>query len=328
MPRREGQKAKLLALLEVLVAYTDEEHPVSVPQLVEMLQARGIDAERKSIYADIEALREYGFDIELRRGRGGGYYMEGVVFQLAELKLLVDAVQASKFITQRKSRQLIDKLEHFTSRYRAEALKRQVLVGGRIKSVEETIYYSVDGIHRAISKGRQISFVYRDWDVNKRMTSRHEGQSYQVSPWALVWENGNYYLIAAREGSLRHFRVDKMFRVTVLENVPRAGAELYAGFDVNRYVQQTFGMFSGPVRRVRLRCDNRFSGPMVDRFGKEPAFVPVDGEHFEVTVEVQVSNQFYGWVCGFGGGVQVVEPADVRAELRAYLEKLLCAYTG
>ena len=300
MSRKEGQKRKLLVLLEILARETDEKHPLSVPQLVEKLQEHGVVAERKSVYDDLNTLNnlpDTKYEIVQQRGRGGGYYMTDAPFELAELKLLVDAVYASKFITARKSKILIDKLGQFTSTYRQEELDRKVLVSGRIKSTDEKILYTVDALHAAITAGEQVTFKYCDWNLQKRMAPRHDGQLYRVSPWVLVWENGNYYLIAYTEE--------------------------YANFDVNTYMQQMFGMFNGPLKRVTLQCENRFAGAMIDRFGTAPILTPcADGEHFTMTAEIQVSPQFFGWVAGFGTGVVVSGPPEVRAEMKKTLDQL------
>ena len=326
MPRKEGQKRKLLVLLEILARETDEKHPLSVPQLVEELQEHGVVAERKSVYDDLNTLNnlpDSKYEIVQQRGRGGGYYMTETPFELAELKLLVDAVYASKFITARKSKILIDKLGQFTSKYRQAELDRKVLVSGRIKSTDEKILYTVDALHAAITAGQQVQFKYCDWNLQKRMTPRHDGQLYRVSPWVLVWENGNYYLIAYTEGRLKHYRVDKMQNVHQLPDTTREGAEEYANFDVNVYMQQMFGMFNGPLKRVTLLCENRFAGAMIDRFGTGPILTPCpDGEHFTMTAEIQVSPQFFGWVAGFGTGVVVSGPPEVRAEMKKTLDQL------
>ena len=326
MSRKEGQKRKLLVLLEILARETDEKHPLSVPQLVEKLQEHGVVAERKSVYDDLNTLNnlpDTKYEIVQQRGRGGGYYMTDAPFELAELKLLVDAVYASKFITARKSKILIDKLGQFTSTYRQEELDRKVLVSGRIKSTDEKILYTVDALHAAITAGEQVTFKYCDWNLQKRMAPRHDGQLYRVSPWVLVWENGNYYLIAYTEGRLKHYRVDKMQNVHQLPDTTREGAGEYANFDVNTYMQQMFGMFNGPLKRVTLQCENRFAGAMIDRFGTAPILTPcADGEHFTMTAEIQVSPQFFGWVAGFGTGVVVSGPPAVRAEMKKTLDQL------
>ena len=327
MPRKEGQKRKLLALLEIFIRRTDPEHPLSVPQLVELLGEAGIQAERKSLYDDIAALQELGYAIELQRGRGGGYYLAEGPFELAELKLLVDAIQASRFITRRKSNRLIEKLEKFTSVYRENELRRQVLVSGRVKAQDESIYYWVDTLHKAIDRGRQITFQYRNWNLDKRLAARRDGRLYQVSPWALVWESGNYYLVAYSEGGLRHYRVDKMTQVTLLENTPREGAAEYSRFDVTAYIKGMFGMFRGEETLVTLRCENGMANAMIDRFGTEPILVPQeDGEHFNIQVRIQPSPQFYGWVAGFGGQVEVLSPPAVRREMAETAQKLAEQY--
>lgn len=329
MARKEKQKLKLIKLGEIFTRHTDQNHPLSVPQLVDMLAAEGVQAERKSLYDDIATLQELGYNIELQRGRGGGYYLAEGQFELAELKMLVDAIQASRFITKRKSNKLIEKLEKFTSTYQENELRRQVLVSGRIKSPEENIYYSVDALHRAIDQGHQITFKYRNWNMDKRLVERHGGALYQVSPWALVWENGNYYLVAylAEKEQLRHFRVDKMWRVNVLENTHREGAEAYRKFNVTDYVQQMFGMFNGAETKVTLRCENEMVGAMIDRFGTGPILVPQeDGEHFNITVTVQISEQFYGWVAGFGGKVEVISPENARQKMAETVCKLYEQY--
>ena len=325
MPRKEGQKRQLLVLLDILAHETDEKHTLTVPRIVELLQERGIAAERKSVYDDIQTLNELPdapFEIVQQRGRGGGYYMTDCPFELAELKLLVDAVYASRFITARKSKALIEKLGRFTSRYCAEELDRKVLVTGRIKSTDEKILYTVDTLHHAITNGVQVQFKYCEWTLQKKLEPRHRGQLYQVSPWVLVWENGNYYLIAYTEGHLRHYRVDKMTGVRAVD-ARREGAGEYAAFDVNTYMQQMFGMFNGPLKKVTFRCENRFAGAMIDRFGTGPILTPADdGEHFTLSVAVQVSPQFFGWVAGLGTGVEITAPVDVRAEMKKTLDGL------
>lgn len=329
MPRKEGQKTKLLYLLEIFTRETDEDHPLSVPRLVELLAERGVVAERKSIYDDIETLNELPgapYEIVQRRGRGGGYYMADGPFELAELKLLVDAVYASRFITARKSKTLINKLGRFTSRYKQEALDRKVLVSGRIKSTDEKILYTVDALHSAITAGVQVQFKYCDWDINKHMTPRHDGKVYCVSPWVLVWEGNYYYLIAYTEGTLHHYRVDKITQVRALPDTRREGREEYEEFDVNTYMQQVFGMFNGPLRQVTFKCAEHFAGAMIDRFGTRHTLVPCSDGGFTVTAAVQVSPQFYGWVAGFGPGVEILAPADVRAGMQQTLRELAALY--
>lgn len=325
MSKTTRQKEKLLVLLEILKKESDENHPLVVPRLIEKLQARGITAERKSIYDDLETLRRQGYDIELRRGQG--YYLGEREFQLAELKLLVDAVQSSRFITAKKSNELIEKLEQQTSIYGAQALQRQVYVAGRVKSMNESVYYNIDSIHKAIGENRQITFRYFDYDQNLKKVFRHNGALYRVSPYALLRSDENYYLTAyeGRTEQIKHYRVDKMVEITVTQS-RRTGAEAYQSFDLGEYARIHFGMFKGEEREVLLRCDNRFSHVIVDRFGESVNMAPEDDSHFTASVRVAVSPQFYGWVFGLGGGVTILGPTDVAQGMKDQLELVLRNY--
>ena len=314
MPKQEGQKSKLLTLLRILEQRTDENHRLNVPQLVELLEQQGILAERKSIYSDIETLCALGYDIQLRRGRGGGYWLASRTFELSELKLLVDAVQSSKVISARTSKKIIRKLEALCSEYEGPQLQRQVYVDGRPKADSRTLLYSIDALHTAISAGRLVQFRYKN------------NSTWTVSPWQLAWEGGCYYLIAYQDEKepvgIRHYRVDKMAGVTVLDE-PRRGKEQFADLDLPAYLKKHFQMFGGPEYRVTLRCTSDLESAMRERFGASPIFVPEGKEHFHFDVPVCVSDQFYGWVCGFGGKIEVVSPAEVRDGLRALNERLV-----
>ena len=328
MPRAEGQKAKLLVLLDLFQRRTDIDHKITVPQIVEYLQGQGIAAERKSIYNDIQALQAAGYDIEQQRGPGGGYYMSVRRFELPELKLLVDAVQASRFITERKSRQLIRKLESLASEYEARQMQRQVVVAGRVKASNEHIYYSVDALHEAISDDRQVSFLYSDWDMDKRRVPRRGGARYRVSPWALVWNSDNYYLIAYEEGSgIRHYRVDKMSRLHREDRLPRLGKEEFEHFDMAVYTRGLFGMYGGRMQKLHLRCKNRLVDAMLDRFGTDVTLTRQQEDRFELFTDAVISPQFVGWVCGFGGDVEVLEPPEARQQLAELAAALGRQYT-
>lgn len=330
MPRKEKQKAKILILLKILEQRTDEEHRMTVPQILDALAQEGVPSERKSVYSDIATLRAMGCDVELQRGPGGGYYIANRRFQLPELKLLVDAVQSSQFITRRKSRELIGKLSGLASEYQAQKLRRQVFVSGRAKSMNESAYYTVDVLYEAIDSDRMVEFRYSDWGLDRRRHPRRGGKPYRVSPWALVWENNSYYLIAYEDYEepygIRHYRVDKMSAVKKTE-VPRRGKELYDQFDLSAYVQSMFNMYGGPVRKVTLQCENRLASAMLDRFGTgvNPC-VEEDGQHFHITVPVAVSPQFLGWICGFGTAVRILEPEEVCAQMTALAAGLARLY--
>ncbi len=330
MSRKEGQKAKLLVLLAIFQEHSDEHHRLSVPQLSKMLEKQGVPSERKSIYADIDALRDAGYEIELVRGPGGGYYLDTRTFELPELEILVDAIQNSKFITQKKSARLIKKLAGFASKYQASALSRQVFISGRVKSMNEGAYYNVDALHHAIAENKMVQFTYWTHNLAGRKVPRTPKTIYEVSPWALAYENGNYYLIAyqtyAAPHGMRHYRVDKMSKVTPL-TATRTGQEVYLAFDLAAYTKKMFGMYHGKDARVTLRCQNSLMDAMIDRFGHD--FMPLaeaDGAHFHFDVAVSVSPQFFGWVCGFGGGVEIAAPAEVKTEMKAFLQTLCKGY--
>lgn len=318
MPKQEGQKYKMVALLQILQQYTDEQHSLNVPQLIARLEKQGIICERKSIYTDVAALNRLGYDISMRRGRHGGYWMAHRTFDLAELKLLVDAVQSSRFITQRRSLALIKKLESLASKYEAQDLQRNVYVGGRPKTENRHLLYSVDSLHRAISAGCMVSFKYKHGDKAPEL--------HTVSPWQMAWENDRYYLIAYQDekapANIRHYRVDRMADVKLLEDEPRRGKEQFESFDLPAYLKMHFNMYGGPRALVTLRCEQDLRETMQDRFGKEPIFVDEDDKHFHFDTQVCVSEQFFGWVFGFGGKVSITAPAAVRAQMQKLAENI------
>lgn len=329
MARTEKQKLKLLYIMQFLLERTDEEHVVTTQELIDYLAANGITSERKSIYTDIELLTEFGMDIIKVKERPGGYYLASRQFELAELKLLVDAVQASKFITTKKSGELIGKLETLCSRAQAKQLHRQVVVTNRNKAVNENIYYNVDLIYNAIAENVKIRFQYFAWSVNKEMKLRRDGSYYEVSPWLLSWDDENYYLIAYddRSGEIRHYRVDKMLKIGLLD-APREGKGRFDNFDIAGYSRKTFGMFAGEEETVTLCCDSNLTGVMIDRFGKEVAMRQRDESHIQARVEVAVSRQFFGWVTGLGAAVKIEAPERVVCAYREYLKEILGQYSS
>lgn len=327
MARTEKQKLKLLYIMRILLEKTDEEHIVTTREIIDYLQLQGIFAERKSVYSDIDLLIDYGMDIIKVRERPAGYYLASRQFELAELKLLVDAVQASKFITSRKSGELIAKLETLCSRAQARQLHRQVVVTNRTKAVNEKIYYNVDMIYKAIAENVKIRFQYFEWTVKKEMRLRRDGMFYEVSPWLLSWDDENYYLIAVdgRSGEIRHYRVDKMVRIGLLAEA-REGRAQFESFDIAAYSKKTFGMFAGEEETVTISCDSSLTGVMIDRFGKEAALREKDDGRILVRVNVAVSRQFFGWITGLGPSVKIDAPGHVAEAYRDYLREILAKY--
>lgn len=327
MARSANQKLKCLYLRQFLLENTDEAHPVTVSQMIDYLARHDIAAERKSIYDDIDGLRSYGLDIEYRKAQDGGYFIANREFQLPELKLLVDAVQSSKFLSLRKSNELIAKLEKLASRHEAQALRRQVYVTHRIKNMNESIYYNVDALHSAIAAGSRITFRYFDWDMNGKKKYRHEGKRYRISPWALLWDDENYYLVGydAEHAERRHYRVDKMESITQTGE-ERLGKELFAGFDPAAYSRKVFGMYGGEPQKVTLRFESSMSNIVFDRFGRELILTPDREGGFTVMVEVVPSPQFFAWLTGLGAPVKILSPQPIVQQFCDYLQSVLDAY--
>ena len=327
MAKSEKQKLKLLYIMQFLAEKTDETHSVTTKEIIDHLESNHIHAERRSIYTDIDLLMEYGMDIIKIPGHPGGYYLAGRQFELAELKLLVDAVQSSRFITTQKSGQLIKKLETLCSKYEAGQLHRQVTITNRNKAVNESIYYNVDVIHSAIAKNEKIAFQYFEWDVTKKMKLRHDGAFYVVSPWILTWDDENYYLIAYDDSAqmMKHYRVDKMVRPEPCGE-KREGREQFEHFDIADYGKKTFGMFAGREETVTLYCENSMTGVMIDRFGKDVLMRRKDEGHITVRVKAAVSRQFFGWITGLGTSVKIVAPDRVVESYKKYAAEILKQY--
>lgn len=308
---------------------TDENHGLTINEIKDELESYGIKAERKSLYDDIEILQSFGLDICTVRTNTVKYYIGNRDFQIPELKLLVDAIQSSKFITRKKSLELIEKLGHLVSENESSQLRREVYVTNRVKTVNEHIYYNVDKIHNAISENKKISFQYFKWELdttngNKIVkTARKNGEAYRVSPWALCWDDENYYLIAydSEAEIIKHYRVDKMERIRLLKD-ERDGSELYNDFNPARYAKSVFSMFGGEECEVKLLVDNNFIGVIVDRFGSDLFIVKHDEHSFTVNVNVMLSPQFYAWVFGLGGGVRILAPERAILEFKDKISQL------
>ena len=323
MAKSAGQKLKLLYIIRMLEEHTDESHPMSTAEIIERLEANGIHSERKSIYDDIAKLIEFGYDIIQMHSRlGGGYYLASREFELAELKLLVDAVQSSRFITTKKSRELIKKLEGKASKHDAGKLQRQVYVAGRVKTENESIYYNIDNIHRAIQENKQIRFAYMNWNLHKQLAP--VGDIRQVSPWSLVWQDENYYLVAydGKDSKIKHYRVDKMGKVELTES-KRIGLEELQEEDLAKYTNRTFGMYSGDETTVSIQFPERLVGVVLDRFGKDTDVRPVGNGMVRMRANVAVSGQFFGWLAGIGKEAVIVSPKEVKEQYHSWLSDIL-----
>ena len=324
----ENQKLKMLYLVKIFEEETDDLHALTMPEIRDRLAEYGVNADRKTLYEDFDVLRGYGVDIIAEKeGRNCLYHLGSRDFELPELKLLVDAVQSSRFITDKKSKELIKKLESLVSRHEGSRLQRQVLIAGRVKTMNESIYYNVDKIHEAIGSNRQISFRYFDWNLDKEMVPRRDGRLYRLSPWALMWDDEKYYLVAfdSEHGSNRHYRVDKMAGIRMLDE-PREGQEAFSRFNIAHYTNTLFGMYAGDETKVTIEAENAMVGVLIDRFGKDIIIAPVDRDHFRTTVTVAVSSHFLGWIMSLDGDVRIVAPDSVVDLMRETIDHLADQY--
>ena len=326
MAQSANYKRKLLILARFLLERSDEDHPVSRQEMQEELKRWGLAAERKSIYDDMEQLRELGLDVQARRGRGGGWYVGARDFELAELKLLVDAVQSSRFLTRRKSDALIQKLEGLTSVHLARQLQRQVYVDRRVKTMNESIFYNVDKLQGAIAANKVVTFRYFEYNAQRERVFRREGSRYKLTPYGLIWDSENYYLAGWDElrDEVRHYRVDKMADIIV----SAAQGHSREDWTAEGYTRKHFGMFSGTPCQLKLRCENRLAGVVIDRFGLGVSLIPDGDERFTVTLDLVVSPPLWGWLFGLGPGVEVLSPQWAVEDFAARLEQAAAMYRG
>ena len=328
MPKGTNNKFKLFRLAQIMLEKTDEEHYITMPEIMAALNEYEITADRKTIYADLKDLDQFGIEVEGEPvGNRYHYHVVSREFELPELKLLVDAIQSSKFITARKTDTLIKKLEKLVSKYDAIKLQRQVFVSGRIKTMNESIYYTVDAIHNAISENKKIKFQYFQWNVKKEMELRHNGAYYHISPWGLSWDDENYYLVGydSEAECIKHYRVDKMLHIQMMDE-QREGKEHFKKLDMADYAKKSFGMYGGKEQQVKLLVENGLAGVMIDRFGKEIMMIPADEDHFTVNVDVRVSGPFLGWIISLGEGVKILGPDEVVEKMKQEIERLRRQY--
>ena len=310
MPKSDNQKLKIFYILDYLQRNSHEAHPVRAAELIEMLYKQySIVCERKTIYSDIAALQDYGIDIVSIPGKSGGYYIASRNFELPELKLLIDAVQSSRFLTEKKSRELIEKLCNQCSVHDAKLMRRDVLVSGRVKSMNETIYYNVDRIQEAIAEGKQITFRYFDWGIDGRR--HYRDKSYAASPYGLCQDNENCYLLALSDRhGITSYRVDRMADIQLLVDSRVPCPEL-TGRNLNEHANRLFQMYAGEAADVKMRFHKSLVNVVIDRFGKDTMLIPDGDEHFVFTVRVAVSPMFLSWVIGFGAKAKILYPDSV-----------------
>ena len=325
MPKSDNQKLKMFYIRDYLEENSDADHPVRASELIEVLEKRhNILCERKSVYSDIAALQDYGVDIVSIPGKKGGYYIASRNFELPELKLLIDAVQSSRFLTEKKSRELIEKLCTQCNKHDARLMRREVLVSGRVKSMNETIYYNVDAIQEAIAQNRMIAFRYFDWNIDGKR--KYRDRNYEASPYGLCQDNENCYLMAfsARHG-VTSYRVDRMTDIQLLEQ-PRVACPELTGKNLIEYASRRFQMFSGKQTTVKLRFHKSLTNVVMDRFGKETMLIPDGEEYFLFTVNVAVSPMFLSWVIGFGSKAKILHPQSVVEECRKLCREVMDQY--
>lgn len=327
MGQNSSTRERPLLILRLLMERSDASHPVSMDEILEMLDREGFPSSRKSVYQDIDSLISCGYDVVTLKGARFGYYLASRDFEPAELKLLVDSVQSSRFITSKKTSELIRKIESLASRHEGADLQRQVYVTGRVKSMNESVYNNVDRISTAINTNSSVTFKYFDYDTSLKKVYHQDGAYYSVSPFALIWDNENYYLLGYDESAemMKHFRVDKMEHISVTGR-KRVGTEHFRTEDLSGYSVMHFGMYHGELQNVRIRFRDRLAGQVIDRFGKDISMFPDTEGFFNIDVKVAVSPVFFSWIFSFGDDAEIVRPESVRKEAEDYLARLISVY--
>ncbi len=326
MAKSENQKLKLLYILKILQEKSDEKHPVSTKELIDYLDREGIAAERKTIYTDIHALEDFGYPVKIRKGKTSGYYLESREFEMAELKMLADAVLACKFISQSKTKEIIDKLSSMTSVHEAKQLQRQVWVE-RIKNAGEGILENVDRIHMAIMDHKKIAFTYFSWGTDKQLHARRNAKIYRISPFFLIWKDEYYYLIAydSEAAQTKYYRVDKMKDISILEE-KREGSDVTGAVNPADVVKRDFSMYAGEQETLTLTFPEDMIGVVIDRFGKEISLRKREEDLYSARVQVSLSPIFYGWLTGFSGKIRILQPESVKSAYLQYLKDAISQY--
>lgn len=321
--RSNNQRLKLFYLLDYLLEKTDETHTVKVQEIIEHFENYyKIPVEQKTVCSDLHLLDEYGYETQYD-GRTRGWRIIVREFDTQELQLLIDSVQASRFITQKKAKELTDKLKAKASRFDRVLLERRCYVPNRVRSMNDKIFYSLDDLHIAIANDWQITFRYFYFTPKKERA--YYKKTYSASPYALLWSDNNYYLLAYESGKMKHFRVDKMDGIDIV-HAKREGKEVFKDMKLNERSLRMFSMFSGKVQKVKIRFSNHLANVVIDRFGRDVVMVPDDEKHFTIHTDIEVSPQFFGWLCGLGRGARILAPAEVVEEMGNYVKVIAEMY--
>ena len=323
--RSQNQRLKLFYLLDYLLENTDDTHTIKVQEIIEHFDNYlKIPVEQKTVCSDLHLLDEYGYGTQYD-GRTRGWRIVDRDFDTQELQLLIDSVQASRFITQRQAKSLTDKLKAKASRYDRVLLERRCYVPNRVRSMNDSIFYHLDDLHTAIANDWQITFKYFYFTPKKEKAYYKKGEKYTASPYALLWNDSNYYLLAYESGKMKNFRVDKMDNIGILHQ-KRDGKDVFKDIKLNERSLQMFSMFSGKVRNVKIRFSNHLANVVIDRFGRDIVMIPEDEKHFTIHTDIEVSPQLFGWLCGLGKGVRILSPADVVEEMGNYVKGIAEMY--
>lgn len=322
MARGENQKLKLLYLKQFFEEKTDEQHPAVMADILKYLKEHEVEAERKSIGSDLDALEQFGMDVrDVDKLRNKKYFLKERDFKPSEVKMILDSVASSKFLSENKSRELMKKLGTLVNEHHRHVLNRQVKVAGRVKSMNENATTALDHIHAAIAADKTVRFKYFHYNLNKEREYTRNGEYYEVSPWIVLYDNSYYYLLAYSDNDIRTFRADRMASVHAGSN-KRQGKELFESFDLGKYMKSTFGMFNGKEEKVEMVFHNSLVDTVIDKFGKEVWLSPVDNYHFKITVPVAVSPQFFGWIFGLGGKATIVSPKSVVDKMKKMIAEI------
>lgn len=326
-----NSKRRLLELADFFKKYTDEEHTYSAVEICDFLAQKGIVAERKAIYSDIEALQESGYDILCSRGSNKGFFLADRDFQEAEARLMIDAIQTARFITAKKSNELVEKISGLLSKPVAEQMMEKIYINSANKGKNEEVYYNIDLLYKAICEKKQVSFFYYHHYVAKDLSIKMTERSFAVSPYALIWSNDHYYLVSNnnRYDNLMHTRIDRIKKVHILDRPIRPFSEVCEyrdTFDSADYEKKLFNMFSGTEQKVTMRCANSILEEIFDRFGDNTAIVSRNADNFTVTADVITGEGFISWVMQYGGRIEILAPQELRESVCHRVQDLLYLY--